>query len=411
MAARQQCVGIKTDGNRCSANAIVGEARCRTHLNTIQNNGPNTTALKELTYVHKKAVRDLSIVWHDRIHAERDPAIRTMLHREFDREEEMLRNNQRNDYLLLDRQQQERIQQTGIDPDAAARQRRQQQQDRRRQEAQDRMNLMRLNRNLLAERRLDDAAVEQALRDRLARRNNERVRELLDDEDHPAVRPVVQQRGELAEFARDNQNVHTIRTVNATKEMVAIILTIPVPTEYKWNGQECSKTPGEIIMTCRLTPKAAWQMAAKYCQDESIYELGRGIYGKVLDGVWQYILSSPDKADLCRCLKQEMEDNIGMCAQGNLSRLCNILAGYMEGIGSQESVADILGRLMPKLMEIEDIPTRLRESFRILKENNVPISQWKSWVDPLLMDQDEPMTVGFIRNAQDEVVGFLAVGV
>jgi len=399
MADRPICVGIKTTGDRCDKRAVVGHVRCRTHLNTVRNNGPNTTAVNELVYTHRRILREINNRWHDVIEREQDHNRRVHLHEDFEHEYRMTQVQQRHEVDLLHRAHEEQIRQTGIDPDAEAR-------DRRRQELLER-NRQRAERNENVRRMVQENQV-QRLRDRLL---GFRAQELLDDEEHPAVRPVVQQRGELAEFARDNQNVHTTRTVNATKEMVAIILTIPVPTEYKWNGQECSKTLGEIIMTCRLTPKAAWQMAAKYCQDESIYEFGKGIYGKVLDGVWQYILSSPDKADLCRCLKQEMEDNIGMCAQGNLSRLCNILAGYMEGIGSQESVADILGRLMPKLMEIEDIPTRLRESFRILKENNVPISQWKSWVDPLLMDQDEPMTVGFIRNAQDEVVGFLAVGV
>jgi hypothetical protein len=83
----------------------------------------------------------------------------------------------------------------------------------------------------------------------------------------------------------------------------------------------------------------------------------------------------------------------------------------MEGIGSQESIADILGRLMPKLMEIEDLSARFNEALKVLKENNVPVSQWKSWVEPLMFDQDVEMTVGFIRNAQDEVVGFVAVNV
>jgi hypothetical protein len=389
MAARQ-CAGIKTDGIRCGINAIVGETRCRTHLNTIQNNGPNTSALKELGYTHKKALKDLSIAWRDRIAGEQNVLLHPVLRREFEREDEMLRNHQRNQYLLLDREQQERIRQTGIDPDAAAQQRRQQQIEDRRRNALARLELIRNQEENEANRHAPLDA-EQVLRNRILQRNHEQR--------------------ELQQFATDNQNIHTVRAVNMTKEMVATILTIPVPEQYKWNSQECSKTPGEIVMMCRLTPRAAWQMVSKYCQDESIYELGKGIYGKVLDGVWQYVLSSPDKADLCRVLKQEMEDNIGMCAQGNLSRLCNILAGYMEGIGSQESIADVLGRLMPRLMEIEDITTRFNEALKILKDNRVPLSQWKSWVDPLMFDQDVEMTVGFIRNERDEVVGFVAVSI
>lgn len=389
MAARPICVGIKTDGIPCNRNAVVGEERCRTHLNTVQNYGPNETALRELKYTHTRLLRELTDQWDLRIEVAENQVERDALMEDFNHAYNILKIQQRHDLDVLRRTQQERIRQTGIDPDAEANRRRNEVQAQRRREQW---------------RHVEE---EQAvMRARL------RARQLLEEQDRAAARPVVQQQnGELARFAQDNQNIHTTRAVNMTKEMVTIILTIPVSDEYKWNPRECSKTPGDIIMSCRLTPKAAWQMTAKYCQDETIYDLEKGIYGKVLDGVWQFILKSSDKSDLCRVLKQEMEDNIGMCAQGNLSRLCNILAGYMDGIGSQESVADILGRLMPKLMEIEDLSQRLTDAYQILKENKIPVSQWKTWIDPLLLDQDVEMTVGFVRNAQDEIVGFMVVEV
>jgi hypothetical protein len=189
---------------------------------------------------------------------------------------------------------------------------------------------------------------------------------------------------ELAQFANDGQNVHTSVAVNQTKDMVTRILTIAVPEDYRWNMGVCSKTPGDIIVHCKLTPKGGWQMVAKYCQNEDIYDIGKGIYGRVLDGVWQYILNSPDKEDLYRILKQEMEDNIGMCAQGNLTRLCNILSGYMEGIGVQESPAEILGRKLPKLMEIDDECARLKAAFELFVELHIPEHQWVSWAEPLV---------------------------
>jgi hypothetical protein len=102
-----------------------------------------------------------------------------------------------------------------------------------------------------------------------------------------------------------------------------------------------------------------------------------------LNSVWQYIKASPDAEDLKKILASEMQDNIGMCAQGNLSRLCNVLAGYMDGIGVQESVAEIMGRLLPPLMEIEDEKQRIDAAVVILKEHKVPVSNWDDWLDAL----------------------------
>jgi hypothetical protein len=111
--------------------------------------------------------------------------------------------------------------------------------------------------------------------------------------------------------------------------------------------------------------------------------VGKGIYGKVLDGVWQYIRNSPDKADLCKILKQELKDNIGMCAQGNLTRLCNVLAGYMDGIGNHESAAERVGRLLPKLMDIEDEEQRVSMGKEVLRESGIAEGEWGVWLEAL----------------------------
>jgi hypothetical protein len=190
----------------------------------------------------------------------------------------------------------------------------------------------------------------------------------------------------LRQFVNDAQNVHTNEAVKQTKEIIEKIRKVFVPEEYRWHKTNSSKTPFEIGLECKLSQKAAWQMVSQYAQDTAIYDIEEGIYGKVLDSVWQYIKTSSEKEELCRVLKQEMEDNIGMCAQGNLSRTCNILAGYMEGINSQESVVEKLGRLLPPLLQIPVLWTRLHTAFQILREHNIPKEEWEAWTDPLLDD-------------------------
>jgi hypothetical protein len=194
--------------------------------------------------------------------------------------------------------------------------------------------------------------------------------------------PAVQQQ-QLARIANDAQNVHTQLVVEQTKKNVQEILKIPVPEVFKWQTKRLSMTYKTIVMFCHLTPKSAWQFSAMYCSDATIYDLEPGIFGKVVDGVWQFISKSPNKADLKKILSAELRDNIGMCAQGNLSRMCNVLQGYLDGIGQTESVSEILGREFPKLMEIENAVEREARGAAILRENNVPDDQWDAWLEPL----------------------------
>ena len=121
-------------------------------------------------------------------------------------------------------------------------------------------------------------------------------------------------------------------------------------------------------------------MMSKYCSDETVYESEDGIYGKVLDGVWQFIIASSDRECLIKILKQELDDNIGMCAQGNLSRLCNVVVGYIDNIKVKVNPIEELARLLPPLMEIEDKPERIREAKKILHEVGIVPEKWNDWL-------------------------------
>ena len=206
-------------------------------------------------------------------------------------------------------------------------------------------------------------------------RTLERTRLVLEEEWEPTdlLPPYLPRALEL--FATDNQNVHTTVAVSQTKTIVASILEIHVPDDYKWNVYIISKTPGEIISNCHLGINAGRVMMDKYTLSDNIYEMGEGIYGKVLDGVWQYIKHSDHKTDLCKILATELKDNVGQCLQGNLSRLCNVLAGYMD-MGSQESLSEILGRRFALISTIE-------EGIVILDELGVTGKMREEWLSAL----------------------------
>jgi hypothetical protein len=71
-----------------------------------------------------------------------------------------------------------------------------------------------------------------------------------------------------------------------------------------------------------------------------------------------------------------------MCAQGNLSRICNVLSGYMEGLDIR-SDREILGDKMSKLMEIQNISERLMTGKSILHNMHIPETEWADWLDVL----------------------------
>lgn len=126
-------------------------------------------------------------------------------------------------------------------------------------------------------------------------------------------------------------------------------------------------------------------MMAKYCADDDIYDMGRGIYGRVLNSVWQYIKASPHKEDLKNILAVELKDNIGMCAQGNLSRLCNILSGYLDGVDAEaKSKNEIIGERFSALANIIDQQQRIEAGLHVLEELEVPAEERGQWMGALM---------------------------
>ena len=185
----------------------------------------------------------------------------------------------------------------------------------------------------------------------------------------------------LGQFAQDRQNVHRTETVKMTTDTIKRVLKIAVPVDYRWCPRHVSKTVGEIITECFLDPHTCVQFMNRYLAHEDIYNLGIGIYGRVLDGVWQFIKNSEHKADLCKILKSELKDNLGMCLQGNLTRICNVLAGYLDGVGSHETPVERLGRELPKLFVIEDEEKRLDAAKKVLAEVGLPEEEWTPWLE------------------------------
>jgi len=350
-----RCIGITYRGSECGHKARPESNLCKTHLNTLAKHGPNATARMELKYKQGKELSDI----HDKyvgqnIDMNRD--FRNEFFAAIGRHVEELRQ--------LANHQRDEIDRTGVDPD---------------QEANDRKRAQRIERNL---------------------RNRERRRLRIEEFEHAGQfvalavlenlnNAIEGENRQLAQIARDSQGVHTSAAVNMVNKTIEKILKIPVPEDYRWNMNTCSKTPGDIIVKCKLTPRGAIQMSSQYCSDGTIYGMEKGIYGKVLDCVWQFILSSEDSDNLMKILKQEMEDNVGTCTQGNLTRLCNILGGYLDGIEANEPFAVILGNKMPEIAVLEDGKERIEATYKLLVETSTPQSEWMKWIKPIMNYEDD----------------------
>ena len=190
----------------------------------------------------------------------------------------------------------------------------------------------------------------------------------------------------LADIAADRQNIHTTEVVKKFKDMVERIRKIDVPEEYRWNMTKVSKTMAEVISECGLTPQAAFQFSSKYCAADTIYEMEEGIFGKLMDSVWQHVKNSDEPSELKKIVKEELEMNIGMCAQGNITRVANILVGILEGLDPQEeSRLEKIGKAINEVRRtLTTAMTRSQivlATMKALVPFGMTAAEMKPWVD------------------------------
>jgi hypothetical protein len=199
-------------------------------------------------------------------------------------------------------------------------------------------------------------------------------------------RPVVFQRDpdgsiDLRAFAADAQSVHRSSVQNTTQRIIAQLMTRPVPEDQQTVFEiNVDFNDPDIVRWRNQTYKVT---AINMFIDEYFSLEAFSIkYSDVVDRVWAFIRAHTERVELTVRLAQEISEGAGMCANGKMARLVNVLQGYDETLDVdpprevfQSAIAALLKR---PLVERE---VRARELFA---EYRIPIEEHNVWLEPLL---------------------------
>jgi hypothetical protein len=179
-------------------------------------------------------------------------------------------------------------------------------------------------------------------------------------------------RTELEALSLDAQNVHTPAVNAQTQAGVDVLVDTPSVV-----GQD---TLAEIHAVWKAHPRAARASVLKdmgYC-----YTTADTLYQRVLDGLWTRIKVSPHKSDLVQRLWEEALESKGMCFQGHISRLCNVLVGYDETVKAPVSTGELLQQAMAAIAD-EDIslPHKVIKAWEAMDELQIPREQRMEWIE------------------------------
>lgn len=196
-------------------------------------------------------------------------------------------------------------------------------------------------------------------------------------------------RTELEGFARDTQNIHTRVVTEQTNTALNILLNAEVPAGQKTVTESHMAFMGhiaarritvdslDVIVNVNRDVKRWYRVSS--CRTDGDY-----LYKRTLDGLWAKIKSSSERQELEIRLWQEMIDSLGMCCDGHISRLTNVLSGFDEAFAPQLSPAELLQNRMAVISGMEGgIILQVAEALTAFKELKVPQDQWEAWIDAL----------------------------
>jgi hypothetical protein len=121
------------------------------------------------------------------------------------------------------------------------------------------------------------------------------------------------------------------------------------------------------------------------------------LYKRVLDGLVLKILiatddtAQPDKAkqtelydELIQRVWEECSEAVGMCCEGHISRLANVLVGFDESFRPPVAVGQLLQQKMAAIAELK-LSTRhkLQRAMEVLEELKVPVEDRAPWLEAL----------------------------
>lgn len=187
---------------------------------------------------------------------------------------------------------------------------------------------------------------------------------------------------DLAVLAQDRQNVHTAPVTHQTNRGMDILLNeTPVP-----KGQF---TMREILVEWLTTRKdVKYDDILKTERDmwhwyntKSCRVVNDNLYHKLLQHLWSIVKVHSCKTEMSKRLYEECHEAIGLCCDGHITRLINVMVGFDDRFVPEISVKEQLQNRLAalSLQEITDEEKRTQAK-SILVELQIPEIEHHIWL-------------------------------
>lgn len=190
----------------------------------------------------------------------------------------------------------------------------------------------------------------------------------------------------LAGIARDRQNVHTRPVSEQTNRGLQVLLDV----RHSHTGT--MRCPEWFASKWLLRSYGSWSSVSKVVNDmqgwyaqSSCRAPNDWLYRNALDGLYLKIRSVPSdetKIELYKRTFEECLESAGLCCDGHITRLCNVLVGFDEAFVPPVPFAEILQSKMAAIAASEaSTDEKIHQATAFFNEHNVPDGERAAWLD------------------------------
>ena len=198
------------------------------------------------------------------------------------------------------------------------------------------------------------------------------------------VPPPVIQRG-LHAIARDPQNVHTRAVSEQTNAGLDKLLSV-------LEADKILRTPDWIAARWLVKSYGRWNHVVRVVNDMQHWyamptckTVNDHLYRRALDGLYILIRRMPDRdiqEELFKRAFEECYESVGMCCEGHISRLCNVLVGFDDAFAPPVPFGEILQNKMAAIYAMEvDTEEKIRQATAFFNEFAVPEAERSAWLE------------------------------
>lgn len=178
---------------------------------------------------------------------------------------------------------------------------------------------------------------------------------------------------DLQRLAVDTQNVHTQEVNRQTSDATEYLLKISVPEDQETVAEL------ETAWADRADQKKVLKDVRKWYGMETCVNQGDWLYKRMLDGLWARVKGN---ADLTQRLWEEAFESLGMCCQGHLSRLANVLVGFTDEVKAEVPVGEMLQQRIAAIAAKEiPVEEKVCEAWAVFEELKVSTEERDAWIE------------------------------